>query len=485
MPDPSRPYSFPSPASTSYHPPPPPQYYGFPADSPPPIPIGNSAFWQEDEALDYLASGSGFAHDLRAMTPHYAFSVPAFSSASQPVRPPSEHTSHPSYPVPSRPDQWFPALPEELLHAMSDEHMREFAGHMVDSARYMMMSHIGRSPFTVHESARHPHPSHNPQAGQPNVNEPLTPGRAAPVATVGSGQYKPSIMLILSRATTEAIEALEEHKRECPACQLEFEPDNFMAVITCCETAMHVTCLSAWVNSQTYAKSKACMKCRRTIDARRALNNVVPPVSDKNWDENAEFNAPESVKGNDKIELNVSARPERSGGYRRMRGQVYYSALRARRPSMALPEQVNPQLRQTINQLRQQQKEESEEARRQLRLAFRDSNRAYEEDALARRILTDAQTAADQGTVTDLSALRRRCEMAKTAVDKASEVFHKLQAGLDAMLRAHSIRMSPLVEEAWMEHHRARTAAAEEAAHNFSPPRSEGEGGPSNMPGSS
>ncbi len=290
-------------------------------------------------------------------------------------------------------------------------------------------------------------------------------------------------MLILSRATTESIEALDEHKRECPACQLEFETDNFVAVITCCETAMHAACLSAWVNSQTYSKSKACMKCRRTIDARRMLNNVVPPVSDKSWDESPEFNAPEALKGDAKIELNVTARPERDRpSYRRMRGSEYYASYRSRQ-TPSLPEHVSPETKRAMTKLRYEQLQEIDDLRRHVSAAYTESTRAFDEDLIAHRVLADAQSEIGRGVAVDLDPLIRRCEETKCAKEKARETYQKKQIEMESMQRVPSHRFTFKIEEAWVEQCRARVAA--DAAASSPPPVTEGQPVGSDMPPSS
>ena len=451
-------------------------YHGIPypvsADSFTHTTMNPGAFWEEEGALEYLASSNGFAQDLRNFIPQFShyYSPHNGPFAIQPPRPP-ELTSHPSHAPPQQLSPSFsPAgyrsVPDEFFQqfaasSMSDERGREVAGHMADSSRFMA-AQMARTTFFSHDPSRMPHaPSYSMTEPSPVRREPPAPvpGRSV-------------IMLILSRATAESIKALVEHKKECPACQLELEPDNFMAVITCCDTAMHATCLSAWVNSQTYSKSKTCMKCRRSIDARRLLNNVVPPVSDKNWDEGAELNAPESLKGDAKIELNVSAKPDRGHYNRRMRNA--YSSYRSRPANLPLPDQLSPDARRAIVRLRQEQVAEFDAFKRRIRSAYMTSSKASEDEILANRRLSDARAEVSRGTVLDLNIFQRRYEETKLAKEKATDEYKSLQRELELLQRSHTHRLNALIHEAMTERCHAR--APEDERPRTLPPSVEGSG---------
>ncbi|EXJ95833.1 hypothetical protein A1O1_00958 [Capronia coronata CBS 617.96] len=440
-------------------------FYGHPNDAfsflPPPSPMTSGALWEEDAALQYLASGSGFAQDLRGLVPAFTlpYSFPTAPSTAQPPQRPSEVTSHPAYQHPRPP----PAIPmhprtlpddffQHLSTGFSDERLREVAGRVSESTRYLMASHFGSNAILGHDENRPPQPPN------PATNE-FVPRRRSPPEP---STPKPAIVLTLSRATTDSIKALEDHKRECPACQLEFEPDNFMAVITCCHTAMHVSCLSAWVNSQTYSKSRTCMKCRRSIDARRTLNNVVPPVNEKAWDEGGSFDAPEHLKGDSRIELNVSARPSRPA-YRRPRGGAHYTTFQPRGSAVALPATLTPETRRAITRARQDQMTELEEMRDRLRTAYNEQNRTREENINAQGRLLAAQAEANHGVPLDVVSLGRVCEEKKLARDRALENFQKIQREMNKMQNVHSERMNVLVGEALREQRRARVAEGEAA----------------------
>ncbi len=432
--------------------------YGPSSSNLPQVFMNSQSLWEEAAALEYLASGSGFSQDLRNLVqPPSTFSnVPAVPPEVRPPRsselsiPPTQVQAPPQHAAPAGMPTVFRALRDDVFRhfaGMSEERLRELEVHLVESPRVWMVNEAGRSAYVNHEHMATTHPT-NPAARPPTVQ-----GRPATMTTPASG--KPATMLILSRATTKSIEALDEHKKECPACQLDFEPDNFMALITCCGTAMHATCLSAWVNSQTYSKSRTCMKCRRAIDARRVLNNVVPPVSDKSWDEGADLNTPESLKGDARIEINVSARPDRSA-YRRMRGSMYLSNYRARSLPHGLPDDMRDVTRQSITRLQEQQMSEFEDMKQQLQAAFEATNKALKEDFVANRKLCEAQAQVNSGVLTDLGPFAQQCEAAAQEKEKTTLLLRKSQRDMEALRRSHAQRMSSLLEEAWPDRSRAR-----------------------------
>ncbi|KIW30346.1 uncharacterized protein PV07_06096 [Cladophialophora immunda] len=404
-------------------------------------------FMEEDAALEYLSSGSGFAQDLRGFDS--PFNYQNLLPTNQPPRP----VNLTSYPCPPgfRQDSgvdFARPLPGNIFHdhRESDERLRQSQGYLAEPSSSVAAAPFGY-PVEWGQSSSFVQQFPRGTAVSP---------RREPPSSAASPQ-KPPILLFLTRATKESIEALEEHKRECPACQLEFEQDHFMAVMTCCDTPMHATCLSAWVNSATYSKSKACMKCRRTIDARRMLNNVVPPVNDKSWDEGVEFNAPESVKGDTKIELNVSAKPERSR-MRRCGNSMYYPSYRSGRTSFTVPETLSPETRNVVLQVHEEQMRMTDEMRHRNRVACTESNRANQEDISANRALLEAQV---RGDPVDLTPFIRRCEKTKLARDKAREAYQRVQLELETMSRSHSHRLSTMLDEYCMERCRVRRSGEE------------------------
>jgi len=456
MADPTRPSNIPLPPSFSVQ-----SGYYFPVnDAFPSMPADNSP-WQEHAAIEYLMAGTGFAQDLRGMTTlPFAYTLPTIPAGSE-TAPRHAYTSQPPPPQPlTRPHEVMRgdmrAFHNDFFRhfpGMSEERLRELSGLLPEGHRYHTGIEASRC-FPGTENNSTPRPS-NASALSEMVSSVL-PHRRSAASTAPATPSKPPIRLILSRATTESIEVLDDHKRECPACQLEFETDDFMAVISCCGTAMHATCLSAWVNSQTYHKSRACMKCRRAIDARRPLNNVVSPVSDQNWDEGADLKAPETLKGEAKIELNVSARPERSA-YRRMRGAAaYLSSYRSSRGPPGLPSDLNEGARSAIERAKHEHMMEMEAMKNNVKAAYSERSKALDDEAAASRSFCDAQVSLIRGAAVDLGPLARRWEETKVARDNATERFRKLQRDLDYMHRSHLDRLNGLAEAAWLDSARQR-----------------------------
>ncbi|OAP62275.1 hypothetical protein AYL99_04478 [Fonsecaea erecta] len=439
-------------------------------------PLMNSGiFMAEDAALEYLNSRSGFAQDLRGIDSPFSY-LPA----GQPPRA-ADLSAH-LYPNAGRQESGFANArlptgnifhdPRELgersreLSArirVSEQRLRESSERLRESSERLRESqHLAGEPprsVTASHFGYSVDWTRSPQ--QSPAGEPLS-SHWEPPSSAASPQ-KPPIMLVLSRATAEGIEALEDHKRECPACQLEFEQDHFMAVITCCDTAMHATCLSAWVNSVTYSKSKACMKCRRSIDARRILNNVVPPVNDKTWDEGVEFNAPESLKGDAKIELNISAKPERAR-MRRFGHPAYYPGFRSGRSTFALPDTLGPEARSAVLQYQEVQMRITDEVRLRSHAAYTACTRANQDDISANRALLEAQV---RGEVSDLTPLVQRCETTRLAREKAREVYHKTQLELEAVSRTRPHRLHPVIDDTyWVNRYGDGRSAEDEPARN-------------------
>lgn len=202
------------------------------------------------------------------------------------------------------------------------------------------------------------------------------------------------------------------------------------------------------------------MKCRRGIDARRALNGVVAPVSDQNWDDGVDLNAPESLKADSKIELNVSARPDRAA-YRRARDSMFLGGFGSRPPPLGHPAEISEEARQSLNRVKQEQLLESDALKRKVRATYEDRNRVMDDDVIANRLLSEAQLAvARGGDSIDLEPLSRRCQETRLAKEMAVEAFKKSQRDMENTARVHSQRLRTMYEEAYME----RVHATEEAA---------------------
>jgi hypothetical protein len=242
---------------------------------------------------------------------------------------------------------------------------------------------------------------------------------------------------------------LPEHKRECPACQLEFEPDNYLAVISCCGTAMHATCFSAWVNSQTYSKTKVCMKCRKSIDARRALNNVVPPVTDKSWDEGVDFDAPPHVTIDTKTEIDISGRSESM--YRRMahlrRDPAYYR----RRAPILNENEIPPESRGAFQELQRELRKEAEEMRSKYRSVRQEWRAAFEAEARVAQSLIEAKDALQAGlgmTQREVDGLTERHREAKENQEYRHGQYRALGRQLEEQERQHHARQTAFLDMA-------------------------------------
>jgi len=437
------------------------------------ISLNSSSFWDQDATLDYLASTSGFSRDLRdVMLPfqQHPFGPGHLSVDNHgqrlrdPVNVAPYHLAAPPHSGPPLSFLSMAADPQQ-----SAEYLRQMAVSMSYGPPTMAFSPPMPGPL-MNSLPSYDGPHRVPPSRSVGLlpTEPVR--RPAPPSRAG-------ITLTLSRATAAAIEELPEHKRECPACQLEFEPDNYVAKISCCGTAMHAACLSAWVNSQTYSKNKVCMKCRRAIDARRALNHVVPPVNDKSWDEGADLNAPPNLKEDARIELNVTGRPERTSQYRRARTSSFGNYRPRQQP---LSEEVSAETRHALQRLRESQRRGEEEIKQRCRAVYADLTRAYEEEATANRALAEARgrlahvdpikpfhadclaAQPDRGPRTptvsaifpELEILIRRCQETKHWKEKIHESYRVLSREQDAMLRVHQQQVRMLLEDALLDNYR-------------------------------
>ena len=420
-------------------------YFAYPPqDLPPGMPLGMpvGTLLEEEEALEYLASGSGFAHDLHGMDLSPPSHPPFFLASGQPSQS-AALTSHPSQ-APSRyPSGYtsFRRLPEQYFPSRNAGNVSVVRRETPPSERAVGESSGSVIPVPNPFDFSIPPPYRAPiYPGNMPVIQGIPPPRRIPVVPTtppSDVAKKPPTMLILSRASVESIEALEEHKRECPTCCLEFEPDNFLAVVTCCNMAMHARCLSVWVNTQEYSKNRVCMKCRRGIEAKYALNKVMPPVSDKDWDEGGSFDAPESLRGDATIPLNITAKPPRQ----RSRASMGYPGHRGGR---YLSQHWTPEQTLTLRHLQEDHYSQLQEVQTRRQAAMDNQHHSNHEDLEANRAIVDAQTRATQE---EMSALFLRCRDARAAQEKAKAEYEKTRAELDSMERAHNRRMSELIEE--------------------------------------
>ncbi|KPI39565.1 uncharacterized protein AB675_3455 [Cyphellophora attinorum] len=106
--------------------------------------------------------------------------------------------------------------------------------------------------------------------------------------------------LQLTPITPTILNSLSEHRRDCPICTIEFAPDNFVTIFSCCSTAAHVTCLSAYLNTPPHDRLNAgreeCIWCRTKITVGRRLNRVVDPGPCRAWTEQQNFEVPKDLQ---------------------------------------------------------------------------------------------------------------------------------------------------------------------------------------------
>lgn len=433
-------------ASSSFH--------SISRDSLAPMASEEPLLWDEDSALTYLASG--FPRDLMAQSGPLANHPRPFRSLAATEQghlpePPRRYPDNPPLRSPvesSIPAHHQRAVPPEMYRQTSTT--SQMRGPPLQNAMPGAVPLVRDTPYDY----RLPHQYMS------LANEPLILRRPSshPAQNPPSGPASPSIpeiRLILTRATHESINALMEHKRECPACQLEFEVDNFTARVTCCDTSIHVACLSAWVNSATYAKSRTCMKCRRAIDARRSLNSIIPPVTDELWDKDIDFNVPPNVKLEQKIVFIINARPDRSMRRPRPSGWGRHtSAIMANADHIS---SMSSEARQAISNLRRDQVASQEGKTRLLSAAQAELNLAIDDDRNASSRLMQAQLQLGRGEMVDLTPLIQKCEQTGRAMARANSNFHAVQKDIETTIISHAHRLQAMMQDAMLESLRRET----------------------------
>ncbi|KIV95291.1 hypothetical protein PV10_02964 [Exophiala mesophila] len=438
----SLPFNFPT--YIPHHRPSPSSFHLTPRDALTPMTSEQPLLWDEDSALTYLASG--FPRDLMAQSgslPNINGSFRSLLAAEEGhlPEPPRRHPNNPPFRSPA--DSTIPihhqrAMPSEMYGQNSTT--PQMRGAPPPNAM------TGLVPLTYDPRHHHHYLS--------LATEPLIQRRSSSHLTQNTpsgptSSSTPEIRMILIRATREYIDALMEHKRECPACQLEFEVDNFTARVTCCDTSIHVACLSAWVNSATYAKSRTCMKCRRAIDAKRSLNSIIPPVTDELWDKGIDFNVPPNVKLEQEIVLNINARPDRSMRRPRLSGWGRHSsALLANADHIT---SMSVEARQAISNLRREQVAAQEGKARLLGTAQAELNLAIDDDRDASSQLMQAQLQLGRGEMVDLTPLIQKCEETGRAMARANSNYHAVQKDIEATIISHSHRLQAMMQDAMLE----------------------------------
>jgi hypothetical protein len=272
---------------------------------------------------------------------------------------------------------------------------------------------------------------------------------------------KGAIVLTLCRATQETIDEIAEHKRECPACQLDFEPDNVLAIIECCNTAMHAVCFSAWVNSNNgpgQTRTKSCMKCRKPIDATAKMNSIIPPVTGQSWDQASDFNAPAQITVNNPIKIDVSMGPE-------PKVRHHYQHRRDARAYRHRPPPV-PEcdiFEECLDEYRALTRSQAQERERMAQLvvsAHRAWGSAFDREGQAASAASDAKITLDTGgrmTQQEVDGLVRRAREAKEVQEENREEWRTLEMQLK---RLDSRQHQAQVEFIRRMHQRRATATA-------------------------
>ncbi|ETN38521.1 uncharacterized protein HMPREF1541_06556 [Cyphellophora europaea CBS 101466] len=271
-----------------------------------------------------------------------------------------------------------------------------------------------------------------------------------PVIPSSQPLRKGAIILTLSRATQESIEQLAEHKRECPACQLDFEPDNFLAVIGCCDTAMHAVCFSAWINSNNGpggSRTKTCMKCRKNIEALDKMNTMLPPVDGKSWDEGQDFNAPQHLGADTPYKIDISPLPH-PVARRHRRREIH--AHRAR-PLMVPESDIPEESREEFRGLQRQQMRERDQLSARVKSTQSSWSMAFDIEARAAATATNAKEALDAGgriTQREVEGLVRRHREAKDVQEESHEIWREAEEELKQLDSRHRQAQIELLQRA-------------------------------------
>jgi hypothetical protein len=232
-----------------------------------------------------------------------------------------------------------------------------------------------------------------------------------------------------------------------------------MAVVSCCETVMHAKCLSAWVNCdqqnpRNHHKAKICMKCRREVDIKHPLNEHVPKVSEKEWDEGYDFNAPDYVIAGQPKEFSITARSHRSHASMHRHRYTSFASLSAeqRKAITDAKAKFDNDMR-AISQRREAARERSTLA----------SHEAME----ANRLMVEYQTHATQAEMDKLIA---ESQEARAKQERVRAEYERAQVEYEDARRVHMLQMSRVMERAHLESERAairaRVAQEEAAARN-------------------
>lgn len=202
------------------------------------------------------------------------------------------------------------------------------------------------------------------------------------------------------------------------------------------------------MNSQTYSKTKVCMKCRKAIDARRALNNVVPPVTDKSWDEGVDFDAPAHVTIDTKTEIDISGRNDSM--YRRIAQMRRDPSYYRRRVSSLNENDLPADSRPAYQELQREIKRESDELRARYRTTRHDWRGAFEAEARAAQSVIEAKDALHAGsgmTQLEVDGLSERLQEMKELQVHRYAIYRATAREMDEQDRRHQTRQVAFLEQ--------------------------------------
>jgi len=159
----------------------------------------------------------------------------------------------------------------------------------------------------------------------------------------------PETYIALARASASIISALPENKRECPFCFDDLSENNWMAMMSCCQTVVHAICLSIWLNSPLYCKLPNCMKCRRALSARKRFNKIVPPVDVSDWNSEMILDAPPQWKNDVVVNVTCVTEPD-SKTCQRLHAALLDALQEARKLKVSVPEPMTESQRLAVEE---------------------------------------------------------------------------------------------------------------------------------------
>ena len=195
------------------------------------------------------------------------------------------------------------------------------------------------------------------------------------------------------------------------------------------------------------------MKCRKSIDARRALNNVVPPVTDKNWDEGVDFDAPPHVLADAKTEIDISSRND--AVYRRIAQMRRDPSYHRRRAPVLNENDLPAESRPAFHELQREIRKETDELRARYRNTRHEWRAAFEAEARAAQIVIEAKDAYQAGlgmTQREVEGLSERLQEAKEGQVHRYELYRAAAREMEQQDRGQQARQEAFLEQIAARH---------------------------------